>query len=735
MTVKNKPLAIGSLVLALILLVMLFPDLFAPTNPYGLKSMRAYTDAQGSFVIETPPFEPSSGYPLGSDEMGRDVLSLILFGTRLTIGMSLLIVAARFLLSIPIGVSAGLGSFFSKTLINQFGLIFSALPALLISLIILKMGFFTSLFKTQSMAAFVVVLTFVGWHETAGTIARRVERLNREPFITGQRAIGKSDWSIAVQNVLPHLRSEILVMFFMEIARVLTLLMQLGVFEVFVGNLRIIMDTGYAGAVTASVTFEPEWSSMLGAARLYLRSAPWIVFYPAAAFFISVFGFNLFGEGLRAHFANRVPREEATGKRRGGKKRMLAAGAVLAVVLVAGSRLFVPDFNLETTRRTLGLPRTGTLISGSAEGIERAGLIAERLEAMGLEPVRGGEFLQVYEKPEALTTPLFDELKLEGPSGTDLLAAGKDYFADTFGAFDVSGPVYDGRRLDYYWFEASYPDFEGRWVLLDRRNYSREDMLVFAERILGASGAKGVLVADPEADKRHRAQGVGTGDGPVLTIGETWADRLAESEGILAYRQVPEGHGTQGVNILAKLKGRDPRIKEDIVLIGFSYHYQYEPIESGKIDFAFELIEQLIRKDANRDRTIVFAFFDDPEAPSGSGLEYFSDHLPFQQKKLTLYLDLTRLYGAENGRIVYNGDMAPLTRYYGWGFNRKMTSGIEGKGLPLSPEKPDGRTAGLLFDENGFTTIVAGFEPDPESSGTLEDFGNLVVKSLVVNHY
>lgn len=99
---KNKPLIIGSFLLGLIVLVMLFPEFFSPTNPYGLKTMQAYTDAGGSFVIKTPPYALSWGYPLGSDEMGRDMLSLIIYGTRLTIGMSLLVVAARFMLSVPI---------------------------------------------------------------------------------------------------------------------------------------------------------------------------------------------------------------------------------------------------------------------------------------------------------------------------------------------------------------------------------------------------------------------------------------------------------------------------------------------------------------------------------------------------------------------------------------------------------------------------------------------------------
>ena len=90
---------------------------------------------------------------------------------------------------------------------------------------------------------------------------------------------------------------ETIVLFFMEIARVLAMMMQLGIFSVFVGNLRIIKDTE-GGVSYYDFSFEPEWASMLSTSRNAISVAPWAIIFPALAFFVSVLGFNLFGEGL-----------------------------------------------------------------------------------------------------------------------------------------------------------------------------------------------------------------------------------------------------------------------------------------------------------------------------------------------------------------------------------------------------------------------------------------------------
>jgi peptide/nickel transport system permease protein len=211
--------------------------------------------------------------------------------------LGILIVLGRFLIALPLGIAAGFGNSLCKSVINLFNILFSAIPALIISILVLKLSFFLGLFKTQSIIAFVIVLTAVGWAKLAGIIRERVQNILSQPFITGEEAIGKSKMKIAIENVLPHLSPELTVLFFMEIALALSMIMQLGIFVVYVGNLRVLSGTD--SPVVMNISYEPEWASMLSSSIGYIKTAPWTVLVPALTFFISILGFNLVGEGLR----------------------------------------------------------------------------------------------------------------------------------------------------------------------------------------------------------------------------------------------------------------------------------------------------------------------------------------------------------------------------------------------------------------------------------------------------
>src|SRR5690606_6687202 len=139
---------------------MVFPQVLTDVNPYSTQTLRLWNYEDGVLNLEAPPYPPSEKNPLGTDEMGRDILGFIIYGTRLTLAIGLLVVMGRFLLAVPLGIAAGFGSYTAKMMIEQCSIIFSALPALLMGVIILKMNFFANLYKEQSMVAFVLVLTF-----------------------------------------------------------------------------------------------------------------------------------------------------------------------------------------------------------------------------------------------------------------------------------------------------------------------------------------------------------------------------------------------------------------------------------------------------------------------------------------------------------------------------------------------------------------------------------------------
>ncbi len=128
----------------------------------------------------------------------------------------------------------------------------------------------------------------------------RKSRGNKRSILYSFRiAIGKNRRKIALENVVPHLAPELIVLFFMEIARALSMIMQLGIFSIYVGNLHVIKSTDLGNIIYYDMSFEPEWASLLSSSRNLVNAAPWAIMFPALAFFISVLAFNMFGEGLR----------------------------------------------------------------------------------------------------------------------------------------------------------------------------------------------------------------------------------------------------------------------------------------------------------------------------------------------------------------------------------------------------------------------------------------------------
>ncbi len=96
----NAPLLAGGLILLLLVSIIVMPGIYTKYNPYGTETLKSYQDDSGNFKFMTPPFAPDERHKLGgTDEMGRDVISLIVYGARLTIGISLVVVFLDFRLA------------------------------------------------------------------------------------------------------------------------------------------------------------------------------------------------------------------------------------------------------------------------------------------------------------------------------------------------------------------------------------------------------------------------------------------------------------------------------------------------------------------------------------------------------------------------------------------------------------------------------------------------------------
>ena len=285
----SLPLVLGGLIVVGLFIVVLFGPLLAPENPY-LAGQRSSMTINGE--LTTPPFPPMPGLPLGSDQWGRDILSMLLYGTRNTLVACLFIAMARVLLGAALGMLAGAneGGPLDRAVMGLVELT-TALPTLLTGMIlILALGI------QRGIGVFIVALCFVGWAEIAQFIRSEFMLVCRKPFIEGARAVGLDGLGIAVRHILPNILPSLVIIAVLEMGAVLMILGELGFIGTFIGGGTWVQ---VGDTAVANIPDVPEWGAMMAGARQFARAQTWMVFYPALAFFLAVLGFNLLGEGLR----------------------------------------------------------------------------------------------------------------------------------------------------------------------------------------------------------------------------------------------------------------------------------------------------------------------------------------------------------------------------------------------------------------------------------------------------
>ncbi len=649
----------------------------------------------------------------------REYLSFIINGIQTVAVVAILISAIRLIAAIAIGILSGLGSLTLSGLISLFVSLFRIIPANIAGLVILSGAYANESLRGQFPMIMIAVLSITGWSEPAGCISREMKELGGGSLSKGGEAAGRGPVSIALANIGRILRDRIPSMFFEQTAKVLTVIAQLcifyGLFEGFGlvnDSLFLIESQDHVGIAR----FIPDW-----------HTKPWLALYPALAFFIGIFASMLLAEGLK----KRPVCIDSDKKGRSllpAKGILLFAASVMAILFI-NKNIIASDFSIAEIRRSLVFERTDEMIPGSLQAGESAELIAAELEKMGYLPISGSYF-QGYERG-AVIEPIYDELVFETENSKIAYEAGKDYFADSYGRFDVSGAVHDGRRMDYYSMQDKYGEFSDKWILIEKREYSQEDIMSFARRILKESQAKGVLVCGNGNENRHASQGRILSERPVVTVSEKMSACLAEEHGKLTYRQIAKTNDNKGINVLAEM-GDPEQKKQKTIVIGMSYGWQYEPLKSGKIDFGLELAKQLAARQDDLGANVTLAFFDTAGGEGGEGMDHFAKNLPLEEEKICLYMDLTKVYEDVSGHIAYGIETSGEDQAYAVFAGKTLRSVLSRNHYPFEysgiKEAQDSR----LAKEDGINTLSISFDAFPESSMDIEDFGDAIVETILM---
>jgi peptide/nickel transport system permease protein len=216
---------------------------------------------------------PGGRYPLGTDELGRDVLSRVLYGARLSIPAGLIVVVVTAALGTALGAVAG----FAGGLVDE-GIMRVCDAVLAFPALILAMAITTALGPGLLNALLAVVLVL--WPEYARIIRGQVLSIRQMEYVTAARALGVSDWRILLRHVSPNTVPLALVKASLDVGNVIIIAAALS----FVG----------LGATPPT----PEWGAMVAAGRQKFYEW-WVGAFPGLAMFTVVMGFNFLGDGLR----------------------------------------------------------------------------------------------------------------------------------------------------------------------------------------------------------------------------------------------------------------------------------------------------------------------------------------------------------------------------------------------------------------------------------------------------
>jgi len=258
---KSKIGMFGLIIILLLLLMAIFAPLIAPYNPNEQNILFRYQ-------------APSAKHWLGTDEMGRDILSRIIYGSRISLRVGLYSISLALLIGVTLGLLAGYYGNLLDMIIMRFMDIMLAFPAILLAIAIV------AILGPQLQNA-MIAIAIINVPRFARIVRSSVLSLKESEYIKAARALGSRDLRIIVNHLLPNAMAPLIVQTTLSIA---TAILEAAALS-FLG----------LGAQPPS----PEWGAMLTDARSALQKAPWVATFPGLAIFFGVLGFNLLGDGLR----------------------------------------------------------------------------------------------------------------------------------------------------------------------------------------------------------------------------------------------------------------------------------------------------------------------------------------------------------------------------------------------------------------------------------------------------
>jgi peptide/nickel transport system permease protein len=258
---SNKAALAGAAIVLFFIVIALVAPWLSPYDPL-----------QTSFLTVRQP--PSAAHWFGTDELGRDVLTRMVFGARASLMAGVVSVAFAVVIGVPLGLAAGYFGRWTDAVISRLTDALLSIPFLILAIAL-------AAFLGPSLTNAMIAIGISAMPRFVRITRGQAILVKSEDYVEGARAIGLKDFGIIRRYILPNALPPIIVQASLTIA------------------MAIIAEASLSFLGLGQLPPAPSWGAMLNAAKDFMDQAPWMSLFPGGAIFLTVLGFNLLGDGLR----------------------------------------------------------------------------------------------------------------------------------------------------------------------------------------------------------------------------------------------------------------------------------------------------------------------------------------------------------------------------------------------------------------------------------------------------
>lgn len=267
---RRHPGAVAGLV---VLSIIVIAVILAPLSPYDPLA----TDM--SSRLEPPSWQ----HPFGTDQLGRDMLTRVLYGGRISLLVGFLVVSITLLIGVPVGAAAGYFGGWVDNILMRFTDVVLSLPSLLVLILLSAMlrEMEVPFVQQNNVLTIAIVIGILSWMTIARLVRANILSLREMEFVNASRALGAGSLLIILSRILPNTMGPIIVESTLEF------------------GWAIMEESGLSFLGFGIMPPVPSWGNLLGNAQEHLAKHPWLAIFPGLMIFFTIISVNYIGDGLR----------------------------------------------------------------------------------------------------------------------------------------------------------------------------------------------------------------------------------------------------------------------------------------------------------------------------------------------------------------------------------------------------------------------------------------------------